>query len=96
VLTWNPDPAAKQYEVDISNTDGFGTLLDFHRIDGTSWAPDINFSLPGNRGRLFWRVAGVDSWGTVGSFATGSFGRPRRICTTQIRHGRRVRHCVWR
>src|SRR5207248_10542017 len=42
VISWSPDPAAKQYEVDVSTSQSFSTMIDFHRIDGTSWAPDIN------------------------------------------------------
>jgi hypothetical protein len=75
VVSWSPDAAAKQYEVDVSTTDSFSTTIDSHRVDGTSWAPDIDWSLPANGGRLYWRVAAIDSMGTVGSFATGSFGR---------------------
>jgi hypothetical protein len=75
VISWNPDPAAKQYEVEVSTTDSFSLPIDDHRVDGTSWAPDIDFSLLANRGQLFWRVAAVDAYGTVGSYAAGSFGR---------------------
>jgi hypothetical protein len=76
VISWNPDPAAKQYQVDVSNSDGFSQLISTGRVDGTNWAPDVDYTLPTYGGRLFWRVAAVDSSGTVGSFATGSFGRP--------------------
>jgi hypothetical protein len=73
VISWNPDPAAKRYEVDLATTDSFSTPIEMHHVDGTSWAPDVNLGLPANRGRLFWRVAAVDLFGTVGSFAEGSF-----------------------
>jgi hypothetical protein len=93
VISWNPDPAAKQYEVEVSTTDSFSLPIDDHRVDGTSWTPDIDFSLPANRGQLFWRVAAVDSYGTVGSYATGSFGRapppkhkPKRRRRGKLRH----------
>ncbi len=76
VVSWNPDPAAKQYEVDVSTTDGFLTTVDSHRTDNTSWAPNVDLTTAANRGRLFWRVAAIDQGGNVGSFATGSFGRP--------------------
>jgi hypothetical protein len=87
VISWNPDGAAKQYQVDVSTTDGFSTTMDSHRVDGTSWAPDIDFNLTSNRRQFFWRVAAVDSFGTIGSFATGTFGaaprpRPAAKCTT--------------
>jgi hypothetical protein len=73
VISWNPDPAAKSYEVDVSTSQSFSTVISFQRVDGTSWTPDINYTLPSDRGRLYWRVAAVDSVGTVGSYATGSF-----------------------
>lgn len=77
VISWNPDFAAKQYEVDISTTDGFATVINSVRTDNTSWAPNINLQLPQNHGRLYWRVAAVDLTGNVGSFATGAFGKQR-------------------
>jgi hypothetical protein len=78
VIGWRPDPAAKQYEVDVSNSQSFSSIISTQRVDGPAWAPDINWSLPSNRGRLYWRVAAVDTYGTVGSFASGSFlnGQP--------------------
>jgi hypothetical protein len=94
VISWSPDPAAKQYEVDVSTTDSFSTPLSFQRIDGTSWAPDIDFSQPLTRGRLYWRVAAIDGYGTVGSFGTGSFlnGRPSAKHRAKHRAKRRGRH----
>jgi hypothetical protein len=76
VVSWNPDPAAKQYEVEVSTTDGFLTTVGSHRTDDTSWAPSIELTTAANRGRLFWRVAAIDQGGNVGAFATGSFGKP--------------------
>lgn len=85
LISWNPDPAAKQYEVEVSPTDGFSTTVDTHRTDNTSWAPfNVNLSSARNRGRLYWRVAAIDQGGNVGAFATGSFGKapaaPRHKC----------------
>jgi protein-S-isoprenylcysteine O-methyltransferase Ste14 len=76
VVSWNPDPAAKQYEVDVSTTDGFLTTVDSHRTDSTSWAPNVDLTAAANRRLLFWRVAAIDEGGNVGAFATGSFGKP--------------------
>jgi hypothetical protein len=76
MLWWNPDPAAKQYEVDVSTSDGFAFLASTHRTDNTSWAPDIDLTQRQYRGVLYWRVAAIDSTGNVGTFATGSFGKP--------------------
>jgi protein-S-isoprenylcysteine O-methyltransferase Ste14 len=76
VISWNPEPDAKQYQAEVSTTNGFNSRIDSHRVDGTSWAPDIDFAQKQNRGTLYWRVAAVDWGGNVGAFATGSFGKP--------------------
>jgi hypothetical protein len=86
VISWNPDPAAKQYQVDVSTSDGFLSTVDSHRTDGTSWAPSIDLKAAANRGRLFWRVAVIDMGGNVGAFATGSFGRRAAVSKPVCRH----------
>lgn len=101
-ISWNPDPAAKQYQVEVSTSEGFGTRIEFHRVDGTSWAPNIDLTQKSNRGVLYWRVAAVDWGNNVGAFATGSFGKPvhkhKRRCKRVKRKvkGRRVtvRRCT--
>lgn len=75
VISWDPDPAAKAYEVQVSPSDGFERMLESHRTDNTSWAPNLDLSRPPNNGRLYWRVAAIDSGGNVGSFTGGSFGK---------------------
>jgi len=77
IVTWNPEPDAKQYEVEIAKTSGFATPLEGRKVDGTSWAPDINLKRKQYRGTLYWRVAPVDQRGGVGSFASGAFATPR-------------------
>jgi protein-S-isoprenylcysteine O-methyltransferase Ste14 len=96
VISWNPEPDAKQYQVEVSATDGFSSRIDSHKVDGTSWAPNIDFAQKQNRGTLYWRVAVVDWGGNVGAFATGSFGKPPaapksrcRLVKRRVR-GRRV------
>lgn len=97
VLRWDPEPQAKRYKVELATTNGFRSTIDSHIVDGTSWAPDIDFSLKKNRGALYWRVAPVDTRGQVGSFAIGSFGVARPACTrptkTRAKHGKRVAGC---
>jgi hypothetical protein len=73
LVTWQPEPDAKQYEVQISTTNGFNSRLEAHRVDGTSWAPNIDPRRKRNRGTLYWRVAPVDQRGGVGSFTSGPF-----------------------
>jgi hypothetical protein len=73
LISWKQDPAAKQYEVDVATTNGFSTIVDTQRTDNTSWAPNLNPALPQTRGRLYWRVAAIDGYGNVGTFAIGRF-----------------------
>jgi hypothetical protein len=91
-ISWNPDPAAKQYEVQISTTDGFSGLVDTQRTDSTSWAPDIDLTKAQNRGRLYWRVAALDSSGNVGTFETASFGRTVSHSHHKAKPQRRHKH----
>lgn len=98
LISWNPDPAATNYDVELSTSDSFNMPIDVHRVDGTSWAPDLDPSLPMNKGTLYWRVAAVDAWGATGSFASGSLGSSHRAgggrrhgALTPGRHGKRKR-----
>lgn len=77
VVTWSPAPFAKEYEVEIAKTSGFTSRLESHRVQGTSWAPNIDQTKKANRGPLYWRVAAVDWGGNTGAFASGSFGAPK-------------------
>jgi hypothetical protein len=77
LISWNPDADAKQYQVELSTTNGFNSRIELHRVDGTSWAPNIDLTQRQNHGPLYWRVAALDWGGNVGSFATGVFGVPR-------------------
>jgi hypothetical protein len=90
VISWSPDPAAKQYQVEMSTTNGFASTIESRRIDNTSWAPQVNLRLAQNRGQLFWRVAAVDVAGNVGSFASGAFPGPRPKCQPP-RRGKKVK-----
>ena len=96
MLSWHPDSAAKQYEVDVSTTSGFSTTIDTHRVDGTTWAPDIDFTQTANQGALYWRVAAVDQGSNVGKFASGSFSPPRpgTHCTSARSKGKHRRSCA--
>jgi hypothetical protein len=71
LVSWQPEADAKQYQVEISTTNGFNSRIETHRVDGTSWAPSID--LRKKRGTLYWRVAPVDQRGGIGSFASGAF-----------------------
>jgi hypothetical protein len=80
VISWSPDAAAKQYEVDLATSDGFARILESHRTDNTSWAPLVKLTAAQQRGPLFWRVAAIDGGGNLGSFASGKLGKARASC----------------
>jgi hypothetical protein len=87
VISWSPDPAAKQYEVDLSTTDGFAHTIESHRTDNASWAPLVKLTASQHRGPLYWRVAAIDGAGNLGSFASGKLGKARPSCTSRARKG---------
>jgi hypothetical protein len=91
-----PRPGAKQYRVEISTTDAFGTTVASDSTDNTNWAPDIDAATQAKL-PLYWRVAALDQGGNVGAFATGVFQPPHRGCVGTKRHRcpgrpRRPRH----
>jgi hypothetical protein len=89
LVSWNPEPDAKRYQVEISTTNGFNSRIDSHTVDGTTWTPDIDLGQKQNRGTLFWRVAPVDERGGVGSFASGRFGtQASRACSRIVKTGK--------
>jgi hypothetical protein len=77
LVTWNPDPAAIQYRVEVADNDSFAKPIESATIDNTAWAPDLTKPAYRQGGRIYWRVALVDSGRTVGAYATGSFALPR-------------------
>jgi hypothetical protein len=94
LMTWNPEPDAKQYLVQIATSDGFTRVIESRKVDGTTWAPNINLHNKRYRGILYWRVAPVDQRGGIGSFTVGTFGgthAPR--CYSGKGRARRVASC---
>jgi hypothetical protein len=83
LIAWNPDPAAKEYEVELSTADGFALAIESHRTDNTSWAPLVKLTAAQKRGPLFWRVAAIDAGGNTGSFATGRLGAAHPTCSSR-------------
>jgi hypothetical protein len=91
-ISWHPDPAAKEYEVQLSTNDGFTSTIRSMRTEETSWAPDVDPSAAKYRGVLFWRVAAIDGIGNVGSYANGRFGSAPRPCNKP--KGKKHAKCV--
>lgn len=77
LVAWNPDPAAKQYRVEVADNDSFNKPIESVTTDNTAWAPDLTRPGYHRGGRMYWRVAMVDSGRNVGAYATGSFTLPR-------------------
>jgi hypothetical protein len=89
LISWAPDPDAKQYTVALSTTDGFSSNASSDQTDNTVWAPQIDAATAAQT--LYWRVAAIDQGGNTGAYATGVFHRPKRC----VKH--RKRRCVrWR
>jgi hypothetical protein len=96
LISWNPDPSAKQYRVETSATDGFGLIIESATTDNTSWAPDLASPSYQAANKIYWRVALVDSGRTVGAYATGVFTLLRRPVITVSGKPRRGRRGVLR
>jgi hypothetical protein len=94
LVSWKPASFAKEYVVEVANTSGFTSRLESHRVEGTSWAPNIDLAAKRNHGTLYWRVAAIDWGGNVGSYASGNFGSPRPTCKRSKvhKHGSCRRH----
>jgi hypothetical protein len=76
IISWAPDSDAKQYRVEFSTTDGFGSPIVNDTTDNTAWVPQID---PASASKtLFWRLAAVDQGGNVGAYATGVFHAPAK------------------
>jgi hypothetical protein len=92
VINWNPDPNAKQYQVQLSATDGFASPIASDTTDNTAWAPQITALAA--KSRLYWRVASVDQGSNVGTYATGVFGGAHKVHHKKHKkkHKKKCRH----
>jgi hypothetical protein len=90
-ISWNPDPNAKQYQVQLSTTDGFGSTVASDTTDNTVWVPQIDSATTAHT--LYWRVATVDQGGNVGAYATGIFSAPRRATHKRACVRSKHKHC---
>jgi hypothetical protein len=67
--------------VATSDSFTFASSIESGRVEGTSWAPDIDLTKPGNKGTLHWRVAAVDNMSNLSPYVEGSFARPQCVST---------------
>jgi hypothetical protein len=98
VISWNSDPYAKQYEVDLSTNENFTSTIESRRVDGLGWAPDVDPKKSANRGTLYWRVAAIDQGGNLSPFASGRFVAPHHkvACTKKKKKHSKLKKCVVR
>jgi hypothetical protein len=82
IVSWDPDRAATQYRVEISQSDSFERNVESTRTQNASWAPVMTSRAFTDGGRLHWRVAVVDSGGNTGAYKTGSFVLPKGMRVT--------------
>lgn len=92
LLSWDPDPAAARYRVEISRSNAFGRTLDQVDTRTTAFAPDIASGAYADGGTYHWRVASVDDGRNTGAWTTGTFVLPKAFRVTVsglLRKGRR-------
>ena len=88
LLTWDPDPEATRYRVELSPSTGFGNTVESTRTQTTSFAPDLARRAYQDGGKLYWRVASVDDGNNTGAWTSGHFTFPKGI-TVSLRGGLR-------
>jgi hypothetical protein len=69
LLSWEPKAGTKEYRVEISSTEDFGTVVEDVRTDNTAYAPAMTQTQYLNGGTLYWRVAAVDANRNQGDFS---------------------------
>ena len=97
VFRWQADQAATKYRLEVSSSDSFNQDLESVTTEQTAWAPPMNGAAFRNGGKLYWRLANVDSGGNVGAFALGTFALPKAMKITvrgSAAKGRRSRLVV--
>ena len=79
LISWDPDPVAKSYRVEVSRSSGFGDQVDRFDTSTTNYAPDLDRPPYADGGALYWRVATVEGGNNIGPFTTGRFTLPKAI-----------------
>ena len=79
LLAWNPAPQAREYRVQISDSDSFSTVIESATTKNTSYAPAMAHPAFRAGGPLYWRVATVDEGGNIGGWATSALQQGRRM-----------------
>ncbi len=79
LFSWQPEPSAERYRVELSASSSFSKLIDSVTTDHTEWAPTLTRTGFSDGGKIYWRVAAVDEGRNVGAFKLGSFGLPKAL-----------------
>jgi hypothetical protein len=69
LLSWEPKAGTKEYRVQVSQTEDFGTVVEDIRTDNTAYAPPMTQTQYLNGGTLYWRVAAVDADRNQGDYS---------------------------
>jgi hypothetical protein len=84
VVSWKTDQLAKQYDIQLSTTTGFGSPIASDTTENTAWVPQITAA--DAHLRLYWRLAAVDDAGNVGAYHTGVFNGRHAKGKTPTKH----------
>jgi hypothetical protein len=79
LISWNSQPAAKRYVVELAKTNGFDIVFASTETDHTSWAPDLTQEDFKKGGTIYWRVSALDVGHNRSPGATGKFKVPRAV-----------------
>jgi hypothetical protein len=91
LFTWQSDPAAHKYRIQLSTSDSFTRIADQAQTPLTSWAPRLDKAWYKAGGPLWWRIAVVDGGNNVGAFTTGKVTIPKQMSVSakgSLRRGR--------
>ncbi|HET9032455.1 MAG TPA: hypothetical protein VFN25_06080 [Dokdonella sp.] len=76
-LSWNTDPAADQYTVELATDSNFATIIDSTTTTATNWQPGV---VLGANTTYFWRVRSLNACGAGINSNVRSFTTINRHC----------------
>jgi hypothetical protein len=90
LIKWKTDPLAKEYDVQLSTTTGFGSPVSSDSTENSAWVPQI--SAADAHLRLYWRLAAVDNGNNVGAWHSGVFNGKHAKSTKHKKHKTKKKH----
>ncbi len=76
LVTWKPDPLAREYDIELSATPGFESPIASGTTANTAWVPQITGKQAATK--LYWRLQAIDFEGNRGAFDSGLFRAPAK------------------